>query len=48
MWWFDPAKESQLQQANRDSSKKLDVGAVEDKYWLEFEKARQQQPQAGN
>lgn len=49
MWWIDPAKQAELARAQRDSSVKLEVGPVEDKYWLEFEKNQQQiQAKAGN
>jgi microcin C transport system substrate-binding protein len=49
MWWIDPARQAQLEQAQRDSSVKLEVGAVESRYWLDFEKNQQQKPAtAGN
>jgi len=35
LWWIDPAKQSKLEQALRDSSIKLEVGPTEDRYWLE-------------
>jgi microcin C transport system substrate-binding protein len=38
MWWIDPDKEIKLQQALKDSSMKLEVGATDDKYWIEYEK----------
>jgi microcin C transport system substrate-binding protein len=38
MWWIDPDKEIKLQQALKDSSLKLEVGATDDKYWIEYEK----------
>lgn len=38
LWWVDPAKEAALADAMRDPSKNLEVGASEDKYWLEFER----------
>jgi microcin C transport system substrate-binding protein len=39
MWWFDPAKDAQLQKALRDSSVKLEVGPTENHYWDEYGKA---------
>jgi microcin C transport system substrate-binding protein len=39
MWWIDPNKNAQLEEAMRDPSKKLPVGETEDKYWLNFAKA---------
>ena len=38
LWWFDPQKTSELEEALRDPSKKLEVGEPDDKYWLEFAK----------
>ena len=36
MWWIDPAKDAELQQALRDSSMQMEVGPSEDHYWIEF------------
>jgi microcin C transport system substrate-binding protein len=36
LWWFDPEKNRQLEQAMRDPSKKLEAGAPDNKYWLDF------------
>ena len=36
MWWIEPQKERDLQEALRDSSKQLEVGPTEDRYWLEY------------
>ena len=44
MWWIDSANQSKLEQALRDPSVKLEVGPVEDRYWLEFD-SKQRQPQ---
>ncbi len=44
MWWIDPQKDAQLQQALRDPSRKLPVGAEEDRYWLEYAKKEQSAP----
>jgi microcin C transport system substrate-binding protein len=44
LWWVDPAKEQALQAALRDTSKKLDVPAVEDKYWQDYTNAHGSQP----
>ena len=38
MWWIDPEKEAQLQNAMRNSSMKLPVGPTEDRYWPEYDK----------
>jgi microcin C transport system substrate-binding protein len=38
LWWIDPAKQSKLEQALRDSSIKLEVGPEEDRYWLDVAK----------
>jgi microcin C transport system substrate-binding protein len=38
MWWVDPDKQRQLDAANRDPSRKLDVGPVDVRYWQEFAK----------
>jgi microcin C transport system substrate-binding protein len=38
LWWLDPAKEQQLKKAQADPSVKLEVGPVEDKYWLNYSK----------
>ena len=43
MWWIDPEKNRRLEEALRDSTKKLEVGATEDKYWLDFAKVEEQQ-----
>lgn len=43
LWWFDPQKNAQLEQAMRDPSKKLEVGPTEDTYWLEFAKTEDDQ-----
>ena len=42
LWWIDPEKSAALDQALKDPSKKLAVGASEDKYWLEFAKVEEQ------
>jgi microcin C transport system substrate-binding protein len=42
MWWIDPALEGELRGAMADPSKKMTVGASEDKYWLEFDKLEEQ------
>jgi microcin C transport system substrate-binding protein len=38
LWWLDPVKNQQLEQAMRDSSVKLDVGDTENRYWLDTAK----------
>jgi len=44
IWWIDPAKEAKLKQALTDPSMKLDVGDIDDKYWLDYEKNHPQTP----
>jgi hypothetical protein len=39
LWWVDPVKEQQLKKALADSSIKLEVGPLEDKYWLTYKDA---------
>jgi microcin C transport system substrate-binding protein len=46
MWWADSAKAAELDAARRDPSKNMEVGAVEDRYWLEFD-AKQGAASAG-
>ena len=41
MWWFDPEKNAQLQQALRSTSAKLPVGVTEDRYWQDYAKKTQ-------
>ena len=41
LWWFDAEKNTQLEQAMRDSSKKLEVGQTDNKYWLDFAKIQE-------
>lgn len=43
LWWFDPEKNRQLEEALRDSSKKLEVGPSEDRYWLDFARVEEHQ-----
>jgi microcin C transport system substrate-binding protein len=43
MWWFDPQLDQQLQQALRDASKKMPVGASDDRTWLEFDRVEERQ-----
>lgn len=38
MWWMDSSKQATLEKALKDPSAKLEVGAVEDRYWLEYDK----------
>ncbi|MCZ6767955.1 MAG: extracellular solute-binding protein, partial [Acidobacteria bacterium] len=42
LWWIDPEKLEQLDQAQRDSSIQLEVGPSEDRYWLDFAQVEQQ------
>ncbi len=48
MWWIDPQKNAQLEEAMRDPSKKLPVGQTEDKYWFDFAKLEEVTPSGGN
>ncbi len=43
LWWIDPEKSQQLDQARGDSSIQLEVGETEDRYWLEFDNSVQEQ-----
>ncbi len=42
LWWMDPEKLEQLDQAQRDPSIQLEVGPSEDRYWLDFAQVEQQ------
>jgi hypothetical protein len=42
LWWIDPVKNAELDAALRDPSKKMAIGASEDKYWLDFAKVEEQ------
>ena len=42
LWWIDPEKLEQLNQAQRDSAIQLEVGQTEDRYWLDFAQVEQQ------
>jgi microcin C transport system substrate-binding protein len=44
LWWIDPQKEQQLNDAIRNTSAKLPVGPTENRFWEEF--AAQQKPAA--
>jgi ABC-type transport system substrate-binding protein len=35
LWWVDPEKVRRLEQAKRDSSVRLDIPAIDDRYWQE-------------
>jgi microcin C transport system substrate-binding protein len=43
MWWYDPAKAQRLEQAQGDTSIKLEIPTVEDRYWPEYAKTHQAQ-----
>ncbi len=45
LWWLDPDKNAQLQQAQRDPSKKLEVGQMDNRYWLDYAKKEPQTQQ---
>ena len=40
VWWVDPARAQRLDQAQRDSSTKLETPPVEDRYWEEYGKTQ--------
>jgi microcin C transport system substrate-binding protein len=40
VWWVDPARAQRLDQAQRDSSIKLETPPVEDRYWEEYGKTQ--------
>ncbi len=42
LWWIDPEKLEQLNQAQRDPGIQLEVGQSEDRYWLDFDQVEQQ------
>jgi microcin C transport system substrate-binding protein len=42
LWWIDPQKNAKLQQAQRDSSIKLPIEPMENKYWIEYAKTDKQ------
>ena len=46
-WWADAGKAAELDTARRDPAKKMDAGAVEDRYWLEFDAKQRAAPPAG-
>ena len=43
LWWIDPAKSQQLDEALGDSAIQLEVGETNDRYWLEFDNSVQKQ-----
>jgi len=43
LWWIDPEKSQQLDEARGDSSIQLEVGETEDRYWLEFDNTLEEQ-----
>jgi microcin C transport system substrate-binding protein len=36
LWWVDPAKSQQVQQGLQDKSLKMEIPAVEDRYWQQY------------
>jgi microcin C transport system substrate-binding protein len=46
MWWIDSGRQTKLDQALRDPSIKLEVGPVEDRYWLDYDKKNSKAPSA--
>lgn len=38
LWWFDPDKNRQLEEAMRDPAAKLPAGQSDNKYWMDFAK----------
>ena len=47
LWWIDPQKEQQLNQAMADSTKKLPIEPVDIMYWPEYDKRAAQPAPAG-
>lgn len=45
MWWIDPARAQRLEQARKDQSIKLEIPPIEDRYWQDYAKRQQGQPQ---
>jgi len=43
MWWIDPERGRQLSTALGDSSVQLEVGPTEERYWLEFARAEEEE-----
>jgi hypothetical protein len=41
-WWIDPDQAQRLDQAQRDSSLKLELPPVEDRYWVDYTKAHRE------
>ena len=44
LWWIDPDKSQKLANAMKDTSVKLDVPPVEDRYWQDYAKTHQSSP----
>ena len=42
VWWIDPERLEQFDQAQRDPDIQLEVGPSEDRYWLDFAQVEQQ------
>jgi microcin C transport system substrate-binding protein len=42
LWWIDPDKDAKLQQALRDTSVKLPIEPMENRYWIEYAKTDKQ------
>jgi hypothetical protein len=38
IWWYDPVKAAEYDEAKKDPSKKIEVGPVEENYWVELDK----------
>jgi microcin C transport system substrate-binding protein len=43
LWWIDPEKSRQLDEARGDSTIQMEVGETEDRYWLKFDNSVQEQ-----
>jgi len=48
LWWFDPERSSVVDQALGDSSQQLEVGPIEDRYWLEYAEHETDSPTTSN
>jgi microcin C transport system substrate-binding protein len=47
MWWADSTKAAELDAALKDPAKKMEVGGVEDRYWIEFDQKQRASAPAG-
>lgn len=48
VWWVDPKLESELTAAQSDSTKKMDAGAKENRFWAAYNEAQANMPAAAD